>query len=52
MNIANPGLLAAGILGLTTAYELVKVQNFIGAGIAAVAGIIAIVLYDQLPPTQ
>lgn len=52
LTVTNTALLAAGIAGVTAAIELAKTGNFIGAGIAGVVGLVAVVLYDQLPASN
>lgn len=49
ITITNTVLFAAGAAGVTAAIELAKSSNFIGAAIAGVVGLLAIVLYEKLP---
>lgn len=52
LSLTNPTLLVAGISGFTIAYEMLQTNNYIGAGIAGVLGIVAVVLYDRLPASR
>lgn len=49
--MGNIALLTVGIGALSTAVELAKASNFVGAGIAAVVGILVVFLYEKLPPS-
>jgi len=49
--ISNTALLVLGTGSLATSVELARSSNFVGAGIAAVVGIVAVWLYEHLPPT-
>jgi hypothetical protein len=50
-SVSNIAILTLGVGALSTAVELAKNSNFIGAGIAAVVGIAALWLYEHLPTT-
>jgi hypothetical protein len=51
LSIANTSLLTLGIAALSGALEMAKSQNYIGAGISVIVGIILLVIYDKLPAT-
>lgn len=49
--VQNVALFTVGVGALSAAVELAKVSNFVGAAIALVVGVAAVVLYEKLPPT-
>lgn len=49
ITFTNVALATVGISGITGAIELARIENFIGAGICAVVGLLSIYLYERLP---
>ncbi len=49
--VSNIALLTLGVGALSSAIELAKANNFVGAGIAVLVGIICLYGYEKLPPT-
>lgn len=52
ITITNTALFVAGVAAISTAVELAKTSQFIGAGICAVVGLAAILLYEKLPASN
>lgn len=49
LTAGNVSLLVLGTGALSTAIELAKTSNFIGAGIALLVGAVAFYAYEKLP---
>ncbi len=49
--VSNVALLAFAVTTLTTAVDLVKSGNYVGAGILVVISVLAFVGYEKIPPT-
>lgn len=52
LTITNTALFAAGIAGITAAFEIAKTGEYIGAGICGLVGLVAIYLYERLPASN